>query len=193
MSLDPFAGKLPNLVQWILLESRWFLWMFRSRAPRSRSNCWYKRLLNIFRLLYLKYKYQVLIFIPPPPLKQGAYCFALVGQSVGWLYVDQAMSAQYFLTTRLESCQTSYSGCQERVDVPYWFSGHIFKGEGQTACLHCACCLLNILWPFDGYQTCYTLTDFRDCFMGHKVKVKLLIFISALSVQYVINHVLDNN
>ena len=45
---------------------------------------------------------------------------------------------------------------RERVDVPYWFSGHIFKGEGQTAGLHHACCLLNILWPFDGYQTCCT-------------------------------------
>ena len=51
-------------------------------------------------------------------------------------------------------------------------------------------CSLNVLWPFDGYQTCYTLADFRDCFMGHKVKVKLLIFISTLSVQYVMNHFL---
>ena len=67
--------------------------------------------------------------------------------SVCWSYVDQAMSAQYFLTTRLESCQTWYSGCHERVDVPYWFPCHIFKDEGQTAGLHRACCLLNILWP----------------------------------------------
>ena len=76
------------------------------------------------------------LFLSPPPLKQGAYCFALVGQSVFWSYVDQAMSAQYFLSSRLERWQTWYSGCHERVDVPYWFSGHIFKGEGQTAGLY---------------------------------------------------------
>ena len=64
--------------------------------------------------------------------KKGAYCFALlislsVGQSV-----DPAISAQYLLTPLLESCQTWYSGCPKRVDVPCRFSGHVVKDQGQT-------------------------------------------------------------
>ena len=43
----------------------------------------------------------------------------------------QMMSAQYLLTPLLESCLTWYSWCP--TENPYWFSGHIIKGQGQTA------------------------------------------------------------
>ena len=33
------------------------------------------------------------------------------------------------------------------VDDPYWFSGHMFKGQGQTTLLCLLCCPLNIFWP----------------------------------------------
>ena len=52
-----FARKLPNLVQWMLLDNRWSLLIFRSHGPRSRSNCrfLYKCcLLKIFWNLCLK-------------------------------------------------------------------------------------------------------------------------------------------
>ena len=35
-----------------------------------------------------------------------------------------------------------------RVEIPYWFSGHNVKGQGQTAGLHPKRCLFNISWPF---------------------------------------------
>ena len=37
---DPLAWKLPNLVQWMPLESRCFLLISRSHGQRSRSNRW---------------------------------------------------------------------------------------------------------------------------------------------------------
>ena len=40
ISFHPFACKLPNLVQWMPLESRCFLLIFRSHDQRPRSNCW---------------------------------------------------------------------------------------------------------------------------------------------------------
>ena len=58
----------------------------------------------------------------------------------------QMLSAQYLLTTLLENRQALYSGCPLRVDVPYWCSDHMVKGQGQTVCLNPKCCLLNILW-----------------------------------------------
>ena len=33
----------------------------------------------------------------------------------------------------LESCQTWNREYPEKLDVPYWFSGHMVKGQGQTA------------------------------------------------------------
>ena len=40
ISLDPFAGKLPNLKQWMSLESRWSLLISWSHYQRSSLNCW---------------------------------------------------------------------------------------------------------------------------------------------------------
>ena len=56
------------------------------------------------------------------------------------------MFAQYLLTPSLESCQTWYNGYLQTVDDPYWFSGHMVRGQGQTT--RANCCLLNIFWSF---------------------------------------------
>ena len=57
ISLDPLAGNVTSLVQWMPEESRWPSLIFRLHGQRSRSNCWpLKRwsTLNISRLLRWK-------------------------------------------------------------------------------------------------------------------------------------------
>ena len=78
-----------------------------------------------------------------PPLKKGAYCFATVLQLSVGRSVDQVLSVQYLLTHSLDQWQTWCRGCPQWLDDPYWFSGHMFKGQGQTI-LSPLCCLLNI-------------------------------------------------
>ena len=78
------------------------------------------------------------------------------------------------------------------VDIPYWFSGHVIEGQGQTAnvaFLIMTLCLMVIKLAI--------LVDFREkivhiAFWGHKVNVKPLVFITALSTQLFMNHLLDN-
>ena len=41
----------------------------------------------------------------------------------------------YLLTPSLDQYQTLWRGCPQWVDDPYWFSGHIFKVQGQTTLL----------------------------------------------------------
>ena len=57
------------------------------------------------------------------------------------------LSAQYLLTPSLDQYQTWCRGCPQWVDDPYWFWGHLFKGQGQTTLLSPLCCLLSIIWP----------------------------------------------
>ena len=57
------------------------------------------------------------------------------------------LSAQYLLTPSLDQYLTWGRGCPQWVDHPYWFSGHMFKGQGQTTPLGPLCCPLNIFWP----------------------------------------------
>ena len=57
------------------------------------------------------------------------------------------LSAQYLLTSSLDQYQTWCRGCPQWVDGPYWFSGHMFKGQHQITLLSPVCCLLNIFWP----------------------------------------------
>ena len=78
-----------------------------------------------------------------PPLKRGAYWFATVCRSV-----DQVLSTQYLLTPSLDKYQTCCRGCPQLVDDPYWFSGHMFKGQGLTTLLSPLCCPLNIFESF---------------------------------------------
>ena len=54
------------------------------------------------------------------------------------------LSAQYLLTPSLDQCQTRCRGCPHWVDDPYLFSGHMFKGLGQTTFLSPLCCPLYI-------------------------------------------------
>ena len=58
------------------------------------------------------------------------------------------LSAQYLLTPSLDQYQTWCRGCTQWVADPYWFSGHMFKGQGQTTLLGPLCCQLNIFWTF---------------------------------------------
>ena len=57
------------------------------------------------------------------------------------------LSAQYLLTPSLDQYQTWCRCCPQWVDDPYWFSGHMFKGQGQTTLLSLVCCPRNIVWP----------------------------------------------
>ena len=57
------------------------------------------------------------------------------------------LSGQYLLTPSLDQYQTWCRGCPQWVDDPYWFSGHMFKGQGQSTLLSLLCCSLNIFWP----------------------------------------------
>ena len=63
-------------------------------------------------------------------------------------------SAQYLLTPSLDQYKTWCRCCPQWVNDPFWFSGHMFKGQGQTTLLSPLCCLLNIFWPLHLiYQT----------------------------------------
>ena len=105
---------------------------------------------------YFQYSLNAYYFRPlfMPPLKKGAYCFATVGRSVCrrsvGRSVDQVlyMSAQYLLTPSLDQYQTWYRGWPQWVDDPYWFSGHMIKGQGQTILLSPLCCLPYFFWPW---------------------------------------------
>ena len=53
ISLDPFPGKLLNLVQWMPQENRWPQVNFRSHCVRSRSNCWSSKKCQYLNILLL--------------------------------------------------------------------------------------------------------------------------------------------
>ena len=78
--------------------------------------------------------YWIFCLIPlMPPLEKGGILFCnwlSVGMSVG-PSVDQVLFVQYLLTPSLDQYQTWDRGCPQWVDDPYWFSGHMFKGQGQ--------------------------------------------------------------
>ena len=57
------------------------------------------------------------------------------------------LSGQYLLTPSLDQYHTKCRGCNKWVDDDYWFSGHMFKGQGQTTLLSPLSCPLNIFWP----------------------------------------------
>ena len=93
--------------------------------------------------IYLSKLYFIVTLIMPL-WKRGYIVLQLsVGRYVG-RSVDQVLSAQYLLTPSLDQYQTWCRGCPQWVDDPYLFSGHMFKGQGQTTLLFPVCCLLNI-------------------------------------------------
>ena len=57
----------------------------------------------------------------------------------------------YLMNPLLECCQSWYSGYPLERDVPFWFSFHVIKCQGQTFVYSLSC---NSL--LDDYQTCYT-------------------------------------
>ena len=75
---------------------------------------------------------------------KGAYYFATVGRSVCRPSVVRSIS---LLTPSLDQYQTWCRGCPQCVDDPSWFSGHLFKSQGQTTLLSPLCCPVNIFWP----------------------------------------------
>ena len=56
------------------------------------------------------------------------------------------LSGQYLLTPSLVQYKT-FRGCPQWVDDSFWFSGHMFKVQGQTTLLSPLCCPVNIFWP----------------------------------------------
>ena len=76
------------------------------------------------------------------PLEKGGILFCNCRSF--WWSVDQVLSAQYLLTLPLDQYQTWCRGCPQWVDNHYLFSGHMFKGQGQTTLLSPLCCPLNI-------------------------------------------------
>ena len=54
------------------------------------------------------------------------------------------LSAQYLLTPSLDQYQTWCRACPQWVNGPFWFSGQMFKGQGQTTLLSPLCCPLYI-------------------------------------------------
>ena len=56
------------------------------------------------------------------------------------------LSPQYLLTPSHHQYQTLCRDCPQWVDDPYWFSGHMFKGQGQTTILSSMCCPISIFW-----------------------------------------------
>ena len=57
------------------------------------------------------------------------------------------LSTQYLLTPSLDQYQIWCRGCPQWVDDPYWFSGHMFKGQGQTTLEPSVLSTLYILIP----------------------------------------------
>ena len=85
-------------------------------------------------------KHHMLDFINSPNIPRSYLCLFMhcvvryVGRSV-----DQVVSTQYLLTFS-RSIPDLWRGCPQWVNDPYWFSGHMLKGQGQTTILNPACC-----------------------------------------------------
>ena len=94
-------------------------------------------------------KFRMLRWIRPgisifmPPLKKGAYCFATVGWSACWSFglLTKCCPLNIFWPLHLINIKLGAG-----VALNYWFSGHMFKSQGQTTLLSPLCCPLNIFW-----------------------------------------------
>ena len=120
ISFDPFAWKLPKLVQWMFIESRCSLLIFRPQGQRSRikllvfdktAGLWKNvgcsispepyagKLLNTAQWMPLESRWPILMSRSWSKVK------------VKLLVFETNLSAQYLLTSLLESCQTWYCEC----------------------------------------------------------------------------------
>ena len=99
------------------------------------------------------------------PLEKGGilFCNCLsVGRYVGRSVV---LSAQYLLTPSLDQYQTWCRRCSQWVNDPYWFSSHMFKGQGQTTVLSTLYILIPCLLASDSF--CFYREDKPEfCTMG---------------------------
>ena len=59
-------------------------------------------------------------------------------------FEPMVLSTQYLLIPSLDQYQCWCRDCAKWKDDPYWFSGHMFKGQGQTTLLSPVCCPLYI-------------------------------------------------
>ena len=76
------------------------------------------------------------------------------------------LSAQSLLTLSLDHYQTWCRGCAQWVDNLFWFSGHMFKGQGQSTILTPVWCPLNIFWPLHLINTMSTLYILIPCLLA---------------------------
>ena len=141
---------MPNLVQGLPSMSIWSLLIFRSHIQRSRSN--HSRAKCVLRSIsFDPFTWSI------PNLVQGLRPISRWPLLIFRSHVQRSrsnhsskpsvLSAQYLLTLSLGQYQTWCRGCSQLVDDPYWFSGHMIKGQGQTTILSPLCCSLNIFWP----------------------------------------------
>ena len=164
---------------------------FRSHSQMLRSNCWSLEMLSF---QYLAWKLPNLIqrmFLVRSYIDDPNLCSDQRSRSNSWS--SNKYSAQHLKRTFiLEQCLH-----RVRVDDPNWFSGRLFKGQCQTIDLHLNCWVLNNSWPFFLMVTILaTLDDFVEKIIPIalcvKANVKILVFISAMYAQYLMNQLLDN-
>ena len=72
-----------------------------------------------------------IINIPPTFFEKKGHI--VLHLSVGWSVCRPSNVCSVFWPPFPESCQTWNLGCPLGVDDPHWFSGHMVKGQGQTA------------------------------------------------------------
>ena len=129
---------------------RWSPLIFRSHVQRSRSN--HSRAKCVLRSI----SFDPFTWSIPNSvqwLRPIIRWFLLIFRShvqrsrLNHSFEPSVLSAQYLLTPSLDQYQTWCRGCPQWVDDPYWFSGHMIKGQGQTTLLSPLCCPLNIFWP----------------------------------------------
>ena len=144
---------MPNSVQGLPSMSRWSLLIFRVTCsevkvkPLFSVHCLVRSISiwsipNLVQGLPLMSKWSLLIFSSHV---QGSRSNASSQPTV--------LSAQCLLTPSLDQYQTCCRGCPQWVDDPYWFSGHRFKGQGQTTLSSPVCSHLNIFWPLHSIST----------------------------------------
>ena len=130
-SIEKIKAKHVNRKE--LLREKFIFHSFLSPSFEQLGHSWY---------IFAKCTWKIsrYIFMPPPLDKGGILCRSVcrsVGRSVGRSRSNHSsqpsvLSAQYRLTPSLDQYQTWCRDCTQWVDDPYWFLGHIFKGQGQT-------------------------------------------------------------
>ena len=106
----------------------------------------------MWTLILYRYIHRVLSHIFMHPLKKGGYCFATVGRSVGRSVCrPSVVRLIIFWPLYLINAKLGEGGCPQWVDDPYWFSGHMFKGQGQTTLLSC---VVHFIY-FNPLLTCF--------------------------------------